>query len=210
VLELACGTGRLTIPLSSLGVRVTGLDAPGPMLERARRKASTAGCDIDFVQGDMRDFELGQLFSLIIVSCNSFGHLTQAGEIRAALRAIRRHLAPGGLIAFDVVNPRLEALRSGSVRNRLDKGPNPCAAISVDGRAYYDPVSQVTSLDWLVCEPGGVPQTIRFKLRVFFPEELRLLLERSGFKVVNCFGDFSCNPPSEESLVQICVARADD
>ena len=96
VLELACGTGRLTIPLARDGHRVVGLDMSECMLGRARAKAAEAGVALSLIQGDMRAFELGQRFALVIVSCNSLGHLTSNEELRSCFCAIQRHLASGG------------------------------------------------------------------------------------------------------------------
>src|SRR5215218_8149650 len=67
ILELACGTGRLTIPLARDGHEVVGLDASRTMLRAARAKAEAEDLDIAFVQADMRSFDLGQRFPLIIL-----------------------------------------------------------------------------------------------------------------------------------------------
>ena len=115
MLELACGTGRLTPPLAGDGHEVVGLDASRPMLDAAKRKALRAGVEARFVLGDMHDFDLGQRFGLLVVSCNSLAHLTDAADLRCSLGAVRRHLLPGGVLAFDVVlpNPRLLAQPEG-------------------------------------------------------------------------------------------------
>jgi 2-polyprenyl-3-methyl-5-hydroxy-6-metoxy-1,4-benzoquinol methylase len=70
VLDLACGTGRLAIPLAQKGLEVVGLDASVPMLELARHKS--ADLPIQWIQGDIRDFQLNQTFDLIIMAGNSF------------------------------------------------------------------------------------------------------------------------------------------
>jgi SAM-dependent methyltransferase len=110
ILELASGTGRLTIPLALDGHEIVGLDASHPMLRSAREKADAEDVEITFVHGDMRDFSLGRIFALVIISCNSLGHLTQNEELKSCLRSVARHLAPGGLLAFDIVNPPLHDL----------------------------------------------------------------------------------------------------
>src|SRR5690242_7700145 len=69
-LDLACGTGRLTIPLAKSGLSCVGIDASPSMLECARRKSE--GLDISYRQGDMRDFQLNQKFDLITMSGNAF------------------------------------------------------------------------------------------------------------------------------------------
>jgi 2-polyprenyl-3-methyl-5-hydroxy-6-metoxy-1,4-benzoquinol methylase len=96
VLELACGTGRLTIPLARDGHDVVGLDASSAMLRSAKIK--TDGLDITFVHSDMRDFDLGRRFPLIILSCNSLAHLTSNEDLKAGLACMAKHLAPGGCL----------------------------------------------------------------------------------------------------------------
>ncbi len=70
VLEIACGTGRISIPIARLGFAVTGLDIVPGMLEQARRKS--IGLPIRWVEGDARTFDLGEQFRLIFLTGNAF------------------------------------------------------------------------------------------------------------------------------------------
>ena len=210
VLELACGTGRLTLPIARDGHEVVGLDSSRPMLAAAARKAAARGLRASFVLGDMRDFALERRFGLIILSCNSLAHLTEMEDLRACLSAVRRHLAPGGIFAFDVVRPDLRALArpEGEVR-RLDLGPNPASAVEAEEVAEYDPVRQVRVSHWRLREAGGRRRVMApLALRQFFPQELPLLLEACGLQLVERHGDFARNPLGAGSLNQICIARA--
>ena len=224
VLELACGTGRLTIPIAADGHEVVGLDASPAMLRRARQKAESwssrlqaprAGLDIPddldltFVEGDMRSFDLGRQFPLIIVSCNSLAHLITNDELKACFSAVLRHLAPGGLLAFDIVNPDVRALARNALDSvRLDLGPNRSSGIAVEEFAAYDPVQQVRLLSWRVREPEvGIREVAPFRLRQIFPQELPLLLEASGLELAARHGDFASNPLMGQSLNQVCLAR---
>jgi 2-polyprenyl-3-methyl-5-hydroxy-6-metoxy-1,4-benzoquinol methylase len=83
ILELASGSGRLTIPLALDGHEVVGLDASKSMLRSAREKADTEGVEITFAHGDMRSFELDRSFALAIISCNSLAHLTTNEELKS-------------------------------------------------------------------------------------------------------------------------------
>jgi SAM-dependent methyltransferase len=210
VLELACGTGRLTLPLARTGRQVVGLDASSAMLNLGREKAAAEGVDVTFVKGDMRSFDIGQLFSLIVVSCNSLAHLTTNEDVRACLTRVARHLAPGGVLAFDVINPDVRALaRAECEAVRLDLGPNPCSGIAVEEFSFYDPIRQVRVLHWKVREPGvAVRELAPLTLRQFFPQEVPLLLEGAGLKLGARYGDFAGNPLSRDGLNQICIARA--
>jgi SAM-dependent methyltransferase len=100
VLELACGTGRLTIPIARDGHEMVGLETSPTMLEAARTKAESSGLGITFVRGDMRAFASHRHFGLIVVSCNSLAHLTTNEDLRACFRRVRDHLEPGGFFAF--------------------------------------------------------------------------------------------------------------
>src|SRR5262252_8922282 len=71
VLELACGSGRLTIPIAKSGVDITGADLSPTMLATARDKAAAAGAKIEFIQSDMCDFALPKRFSLIFIAGNT-------------------------------------------------------------------------------------------------------------------------------------------
>ena len=209
VLELACGTGRLTIPLAGDGHEVVGLDASPAMLAAARTKADTVGDGLTFVEADMRAFDLGRRFALIVLSCNSLAHMTRTEDLRACLAAVRRHLAPGGLFAFDVVNPDIRALaRPETEPVRLDIGPNPSSGIAVEEFAGYDAVEQVRVAYWRVVAPGtGVREIAPLRLRQIFPQELPLILDSAGLKLVDRYGDFDRNPLTGDSLNQICLAR---
>ncbi|MFT8246968.1 class I SAM-dependent DNA methyltransferase [Roseomonas sp. BN140053] len=209
VLELACGTGRLTLPIARDGHEVVGLDTSRTMLAAAKRKAREQVLPVRFLLGDMRDFELGQRFGTVIISCNSLAHLTQTEEVRACLAAVRRHLMPAGVLAFDVVRPDLGLLSrpEGEVR-RLDLGPNPSSAVEAEEVASYDPIAQVRVAQWYVRHSEGEARPMApLVLRQFFPQELPLLLEAGGFELTARYGDFARNPLGPESLNQICLAR---
>src|SRR3954469_10633775 len=149
ILELACGTGRLTIPLARAGHEVVALDASHAMLRTTQAKAEAEDLGITVVQGDMRAFDLGRRFPLVILCCNSLAHLTTNEEVKAGLACVLKHLAPGGQFAFDIVNPDVRALaRSQSECVRLDLGPNPSSAIALEEVASYDPVQQVRIAHW--------------------------------------------------------------
>ena len=102
-LELACGSGRIAVPLAREGVRLVGLDNSPAMLARAREKsAGLAG--VEWVEGDMRSFDLGRLFGLVIIPVASLQPLLTTEDQMACLRCAHRHLAPGGRLAFELDN----------------------------------------------------------------------------------------------------------
>jgi SAM-dependent methyltransferase len=209
VLELACGTGRLTIPLARDGHRFVAMDTAPAMLDAARVKARAAEVAIDFVLGDMRSFDLRARFGLIIVSSNSLAHLLDNDALRASFRCIGRHLALDGVLAFDIVNPDVKTLaRADSEIVRLDQGPNPSSAVAVEEQALYDPVRQVRESVWrLRGDAGAVTELAPLRLRQIFPQELPLLLEAAGLELLARYGDFERTPFTAASLNQVCIAR---
>jgi SAM-dependent methyltransferase len=105
VLELGCGTGRVTIPMAKTGASVTGLDSSPAMLEIATAKAARENVAVRFVEGDMAAFELGQSFGLVTIPFRSFLHLVSDEEQRGCLESIHRHLVPSGLLALNFYVP---------------------------------------------------------------------------------------------------------
>lgn len=204
ILELACGTGRLTIPLALDGHEVVALDASRCMLKAASEKAEVRGADIAFVHGDMKDFHLRRQFKLVIVSCNSLAHLTSDEALDRCLGSIARHLAPDGRLAFDVMNPDLGELA------RQDRGrtgfPFGCASEVRREMIAYDPVAQVQRVRWRVPIPPGEELVARMELRVFFPREIGPRLRLSRLKLVARYGDFEGGPLTGASSNQVCLA----
>lgn len=109
VLELGCGTGRITLPLAERELAVVGLDNAPNMLVAAQGKQAKAAPEIKartgFVQGDMTAFSLNHLFEAVIAPFFGFSHLAAGAPRRAAMTMIARHLAPGGVAAIHAVSP---------------------------------------------------------------------------------------------------------
>ena len=208
VLELACGSGRLTLPLAKAGVEVCGLDSSEAMLDAAETKAAAEGLQVEWVRADMRHFQLGRPFALVILAFNSLQHLLERSEVEALLKRVRSHLAPGGRFAFDVHNPKLDLLARDPVE-RYFVEPSPEAredeVVMWEG-VRYDSAAQVNHITWtLKGVSGGEEREIRLALRQYFPQELRALLEYNGFKVEHCYGDFGKKPFGDGDLKQVLV-----
>src|SRR5215212_11475687 len=92
VLEVACGSGRVLVPLARAGHHVVGLDASPHMLARAREKLTAAGLGesgrVRLVQGDMRTFALGEVFDLAVIAVKSFAYLLTRADQQRALAAV--------------------------------------------------------------------------------------------------------------------------
>lgn len=216
VLELACGTGRLTIPIAQAlaqgrARQVVGLDLAPAMLDGSRRKAADAGVDVELVEGDMRTFALGRQFGMIFVAFNSLLHLTTNDALGECLARVREHLAPNGVFAFDIFNPSIPSLaRAPGERTTQTRLPDAeLGEIHVETTMNYDVATQVNYAAWHLSAPGRPDYlTIPLHLRCIFPQELPLLLAANGFRLESRFGDFGGEPFTSESPRQVCVTRA--
>lgn len=208
VLELGCGTGHELIPIAADGHPSVGLDLSPDMLAEARRKADERGVSIEWLQGDMRDFDPGGEFDLIVIAANALLHLHDADDIVQCFRAVRRHLAPGGRFAFDVFNPnvRLLAGADGMRRPRTSFTDPDRGDVQVDVADAYDAAAQVTRGTWYFStdsEPDF--QKVALEVRSIFPQELPVLLELAGLRLVERFGGWDGAPFAAESPIQLCV-----
>jgi SAM-dependent methyltransferase len=104
-LEIACGSGLVTIPIAAQGLEVTGVDLARPMLEHARKKAEAQGLTIRWVKADARSFDLGMQFQFSFITGNAFQAFLRREDQEALLASVKRHLLPGGIFAFETRNP---------------------------------------------------------------------------------------------------------
>lgn len=102
VMDLACGTGQLSIQLSQAGYHVTGVDLSEDMLAVAQAKADTQGLSIPFFQQDMTELEGHGLYDIIGIFCDSLNYLREPSDIEKTFTGVNEHLAEGGLFFFDV------------------------------------------------------------------------------------------------------------
>jgi SAM-dependent methyltransferase len=219
VLEVACGTGRITLPLVERGLEVTGVDLSAAMLARAKAKAAPLpearrNC-LSLVQQDMSALELGRRFRFAFVPFRSFQHLLTPDLQRRALLAIRLHLEPGGSLALHLFDPRLDFL--------IDDTPLPVGLSGTSfttGRRYecevlktrFDHLAQIRYDLWHYRERSQSGALMRqekreMALRWTWRWELRHLLELCGFTVEAEYSDFRGAPPAYGKEL-IVVARA--
>jgi SAM-dependent methyltransferase len=211
VLELACGTGQLAVPIAGTGLPIVGLDLSAAMLNTARERAAAARVSVEYVLGDMRTFDLGRRFALVFIARNSLLHLCSTEDILAAFAAVRRHLAPDGMFAFDVFNPDVRLLaRPASQRFPvMTVQTGSFGTLSVDATHDYDSATQVNRGTWYVSAPGKPDAwVVPVVLRSIFPQELPLLLVAGGFHLASRFGDLSQTPFGPASPLQVCLCQA--
>jgi SAM-dependent methyltransferase len=213
VLELACGTGLLTVPIAKRGRPTVGLDRSRAMLDAAKRRASADDVPVTFLQGDMRDFALRRDFSLIFVARNSLLHILSTVDLLAVLKAVRRHLAPDGIFAFDIFNPdvRLLARPAGQRFPVMEASTSGFGVLSVEATNGYDSATQVNRSTWYISLPERRDAwVVPMVLRSIFPQELPLLLSAAGLELISRFGDLARGPFGPGSRSQVCLCRRSD
>jgi SAM-dependent methyltransferase len=219
VLELGAGSGRVTIPLARDGHEVVAIDRSEPML--ARLRARVAGLPtavarrVRVERGDLRDFDAGARFPLVIAAFNVIEHLYTRGEVAACLARVAAHLEPGGAFAFDVQMPDLAwLLRDPDKRWARTRFTDPTTrrVTFYSTNHDYDPVSQIAliRLYYESADGKGPTRIVKLSQRKFFPAELEALLAHAGFRVAERYGDFNCKPLDGAAESQVVVAFLDE
>jgi SAM-dependent methyltransferase len=216
MLELACGTGRLVLPLARAGFTVTGLDASPFMLAVAERKLAQEAEEVRarcrLVQGSMAGFPLGEQFDLIYIPARGFQFLLTREDQRSCLECCARHLRPEGRLAIDVFNPRLDLLTSPEghrVGPTEFEGPD---GVTVTHRAHseYDRANQTVSglqryeYD---SDQGHVVREYSLTLHYLFRFEMEWMLEACGFEVEALYGSFDRSEFTADSPEMVFVGR---
>jgi SAM-dependent methyltransferase len=215
ILELACGSGRLLLPLAARGARVTGVDLSPTMLTLAREKVIGAQLEkrIHLVHGDMRSIDLARRFDLVIIALNSLMHLTDQSAQLETLRNAARHLTPHGRLVVDLFNPDV-ALPETHQEGQLFLH---CLKVLPDGTHLLhfqspkvDRAAQVVHMTNYYDEmpPDGRVRRhfAPFSLRYLSAGELRLLLEQAGLAIDALYGTYELDPLTNDSPRLIAVA----
>lgn len=223
VIELACGTGRVAIPLAEAGHEIVGVDRSAPMLAIAEEKRRSAAADVaerfQFVEGDMRDLDLGRTFRLAIIAFRSFAHLLTVEDQRRCLATVHRHLEPGGILALNVFDPRLDLCLPGEAGDYpMARGtatlPDTGTTVEVVATTRAnDPVRQLMVETWQFTERGPDGSVLRqeleeLTLRWMYRYELHHLLELSGFELVAEYSDFAKSPPVYAGELVVVARRS--
>ena len=211
VLELACGTGRIAVPMAEQGMQVTGLDISDSMLAHARRKAAERAVAVEWVRADCRDFTLNKRFSLIFLAFNSLGHLHDLESVAACFSCVRRHLRREGRFIVDFFNPRLDILTSdpsGRYPVAEYADPDGRGTVVVTESKTYEADTQINRIRWHYRVGEEREYVEELNLRMFYPQELDALLHYNRFTIEAKFGDFDETASASTSPKQIVICRA--
>ncbi len=192
VVELACGTGRITVPVAKAGVRVIGVDGSAAMLEVAQERAEAHGVAelVDLRLGDLREPPVEERVPLVLIPFRSLLHMLTEPDREQALAAARELLVLGGRLVFDVFAPAQDDIDATNGR-WLEREPG------IFERADWDEAERTLTLS---VRRGEEASTMR--LAWLSPVEWRRLLESAGFQIEEQYGWFDRRPyAGEEDFV---------
>ena len=215
ILELACGSGRLLLPLAQEGYTLTGVDTSAAMLDIAQRALEKAGtaARCRLVQQDMCSLQLQEKYRLAMIALGSFGHIITRVQQQQALAAIRRHLSIGATFILDISNEDaryMEALsgqmlhqgtwqqQDGSYVTHFLSPASSNSQHLLDLTHFYEVHHQGGSVQ------RSVSQT---SLYLFERNETELLLDQAGFRVKDVYGTYEFGPYEHNSARMIFITE---
>jgi SAM-dependent methyltransferase len=218
VLELGCGTGRVTLPLARAGVRVVGIDRSFEMLRRARSRQARISKSTPrarFVRGDIRALPFAKQtgappFSLVMAPYGILQSLVKESDLRATLASVASVLPPGGTFAMDLV-PELTTWQEYRNRVRMRGFRTRGAShLTLTESVTQDRKRQLTVFEQQYVERRGERRTrheFTLTFRTLTIPQMRRRLERAGFGVSAVLGDYDGKPWDPRADVWIVVAR---
>ena len=216
VLELGCGTGRVTVPLAQRCTLLCGIDHSEAMLQICRNKLETTGVtNTEIRLGDIADVHLDQTFDLIIAPYRVLQNLGTDSQVRGLFSGIRRHLRPDGRCILNTFGLQVsrEDLRarwtipeeSLDWETPIDGGKVACyiRRLGID----MNPLVLHPELVYRVYEGGDLIEEVthRFVMRCYYPEELLDLIRTEGFRITATFGGYEGAPygtPGTDQVVE--------
>lgn len=216
VLELGCGTGRLTLPIARAGVAVDGLDLAPGMLEGLRAKLAleprAVAERVGVHAGDFRTppDTLQPSYAAVFWPFNTIHHCRHPDDIDATLEAAKARLKPGGTLALDLYLPD---------RNLYDRDPNKTyehrnmrdprtgARLHTWERGWWDEAERIHHVVYTYRADDGAQRETHLRLRMFERDEIEAALERAGLAIVSSAEDFAGTPLRASSLKWVLVLR---
>jgi len=209
ILELCCGTGRLTLPIAKDGYDISGVDYTSSMLEQAKIKASKKGLEVEFIEADIRTLDLPKKYDLIFIPFNSIHHFYTNDDLFKVFNAVKNHLKEGGLFLLDYFTPNIQFIVEG------EKEQKEIAEYTTkDGREVlikeimrYENKTQINRIEWHYYINGEFDSIQNLDMRMFFPLELDSYLKWNGFNILHKFGSYEEEVYNDNSEKQIFVCQ---
>lgn len=209
LLDLACGTGSVSVRLAKKGYEVIGVDLSPEMLSEAQNKAYSAGQNILFLCQDMAALDLYGTVDAAVCTLDGLCHLPNEESVQAALRKVSLFMNPGGVFLFDV---------NSVYKHRAVLGNNTFVYDTDDVYCVWqntllpDGVTVQMDLDFFepVSDAGDyVRQSERFTERAYPRETLEAMLKKAGFTVLDVFDGYSGKPAHDTSERLLFAVRKD-
>jgi ubiquinone/menaquinone biosynthesis C-methylase UbiE len=214
VLELGCGTGRVSVPLARVGIELVGIDRSAPMLERAlhritKSRSRSSANSLRLVRGDIRQLPFDDhSFPMVLAPYGILQSLIRPRDLTATLASVARVLGPGGTFGVDLV-PDVPKWREYENRVQL-RGRDGGAQLTLIESVRQDPARRLTTFEQRYVERrGDQTREHRFDLtfRTLTVPQMTRQLERAGFFVEAVLGDYRGRPWDERADVWIILAR---
>ena len=213
VLDLACGTGRMTFPLADRGYDMIGIDGSAEMLSHAfERKSAEGQPSILFLQQSMQSFELYGTVGAVTCCLDSLNYLLKNEELAKTFALVHNYSDPDGLFIFDVNTPyKFENVYSDNsyvLEDENDGG----GAIYCGWQNFYDKESRVCDFYLSVFEEGEKGAYYRDdehqRERCYTREEIENALIGAGFELLGVYADLDFGALTPEDERWYFVARA--
>lgn len=213
IIDLACGTGRVTIPLACKGFKMIGVDLHKGMLEQAKKKSNKENIQIQWIQQDCTKLALNVKSHFIYMVGNSFQHFLTNDAQDRLLTSVNRHLENNGIFIFNTRFPSKEELLQPNSEEywRTYKDKESGLLVDVYTISNYDSLNQIQHYQTnrkYKSEQGFVvkEKSTNISLRYVFPKEMERLLFHNGFEIEHIYKDWNQTPISNDSdeMVYVC------
>ena len=185
------------------------MDIMASMLKQAKSKAKDEELNIEFIEADVRNFDLGKQFDHIFIPFNSIHHLYRNEDLFQALGMVKKHLKNDGLFLLDCFNPNIQYIVEGEKQRQ-----EIASYVTSDGRNVqikqsmrYESQTQINRIEWHYYINGEFDSVQNLDMRLYYPQELDSYLDRNGFKIIHKFGSFDEAPFNDASQKQIFICK---
>lgn len=198
VLELAIGTGRMSIPLAASGIEISGIEGSPDMVEKLREKPG--GKNIPVVIGDIADVEIEGPFDHVFLVFNTLFNLTsQEAQVRC-FKNVARRLREGGTFLVETFVPDAERMRGGQWIRTMKVD---FSSVWIEA-ALHDPVAQTFDFQRIRITESGL-RLVPFAMRYALPPEMDLMAQLAGLRLKNRWGGWKREPFTADSKMHVSL-----